>query len=90
MKEKEREQPVPEIVVAWRNVVELVQLAFTEEPLPRAFKVGILVLIPKGVPDQYCGVALLEVIYKLISSIINCLIANNICFHEAIHGFCRH
>jgi Reverse transcriptase (RNA-dependent DNA polymerase) len=45
------------------------------------------VLIPKGVPDQYRGIALLEVIYKLVSSIINLRISQKIHYHDAIHGF---
>jgi hypothetical protein len=72
---------------AWKKVVELVQLSFTEEPLPQSFGVCILVLIPKGVPDQYQGIALLEVIYKLVSTIINKRIADKVHFHSSIHGF---
>jgi hypothetical protein len=56
----------------WRRVVQLVQMAFTDQPLPRSFGVGILVLIPNGLLDQYCGIDLSEVIYILISAIINC------------------
>jgi hypothetical protein len=61
----------PEKKDAWRRVVQLDQMAFTNQPLPRSFRAGILVLIPKGVPDQCHGIALLEVIYKHISTIIN-------------------
>jgi hypothetical protein len=86
MKEKENLEKMD----AWKKVVEFVQLAFTNAPsLPKSFGVGILVLIPKNVPDQYCEIALLEVIYKLISAIIKHCIANKIQFHESIHGFCR-
>ena len=74
---------------AWNRVLELVELAFTGQPLPRSFGIGILVLIPKGVPDQYRGIALLEIIYKLISAIINRRLAAKITFHDAVHGFCR-
>ena len=81
----------PEKVKAWSKVLELVELCFTGAPLPRNFGIGILVLITKGVPDQYRGIALLEVIYKLVSSIINQRLADKIVFHRAIHchGFCR-
>jgi hypothetical protein len=44
------------------KVVELVQLSFMDEQLASSFGVGLLVLIPKGVPNQYHGIALLEVI----------------------------
>jgi hypothetical protein len=63
-------------------------MAFTGEDIPSAFVVGILVLLPK--PDgDFRGIALLEVIYKLISSIINRRLAKalNNKFHDAIHGF---
>jgi hypothetical protein len=71
----------------WRRVAQLVQMAFTDQPLPKSFGIGILVLIPKGVPDQYRGITLLEVIYKLLSSIINQRISLKIQYHDAIHGF---
>jgi hypothetical protein len=57
--------------------------------MPRTFGMGILVLIPKGVPDQYRGIALLEVIYKLVSAIINRRVAEKIVFQDAIRGFRR-
>ena len=60
---------------------------FTGNPLPKLFGVGILVLIPKGVPNQYPGIALLEVIYKLVSAIINQRLTEKIAFHDAVHGF---
>ena len=78
-----------EKVKAWNKVLELVRLAFTGEPLPRTFGIGILILIPKGEPDQFRGIALLEVIYKLVSTIINTRLMDEIKFHDAVHGFCR-
>jgi hypothetical protein len=45
----------------WDKLVEIVQLAFEGKPLPSSFGMGILVLIPKGEPDQFRGIALLEV-----------------------------
>jgi Reverse transcriptase (RNA-dependent DNA polymerase) len=62
-------------------------MAFTDQPLAQSFGVGILVLIPKGVPDQYRGIALLEVIYKLVSAIFNQRISGEIQYHQAVHGF---
>jgi Reverse transcriptase (RNA-dependent DNA polymerase) len=50
---------------------------------------GIPVLIPKGQPDQFRGIALLEVIYKLVSMIINTRLSSTIKFHKVIHGFRR-
>jgi hypothetical protein len=74
----------PVKVMAWNKVLELVELVFTGKPLPKSFGVGILVLIPKGVPDQYRGIALLEVIYKLVSAIINRRLTARIDFHDAV------
>jgi hypothetical protein len=42
------------------NVSEII--AFTGGPIPRVFGIGILVLIPKRIPGQFRGIALLEVI----------------------------
>ena len=74
-------------VEAWKKLLELVELVFIGQPLPKSFGIGILVLIPKGVPDQYRGIALLEVIYKLVSAIINRRLTSRIAFHDAVHGF---
>ena len=34
------------------------------------------------------GVVLVEVLWKVISGIINCLISSSVQFHDALHGFC--
>jgi len=69
-------------------VLKLVEMAFNGEDIPSAFFVGILVLLPKGDGD-YRGIALLEVVYKLISSIINRCLAKSLTakLHDGIHGF---
>jgi exonuclease III len=87
MKGALQEDPIPAMVAAWKMIRELVDLIFKGEPIPKSFGFGVLVLIPKGVPDQYRGIALLEIVYKLVSSIINRRLVNAIPFHDAIHGF---
>jgi exonuclease III len=77
----------PKSIELWEKVLALVKLAFTTGETPQAFCNGILVLIPKSVPGQYRGIALLEIIYKLVSSIINRRLERSIQFHDAIHGF---
>jgi len=47
----------PTKIEAWNKVLELVELVFTGKPLSKSFGMGILVLIPKGVPDKYRGIA---------------------------------
>ena len=74
-------------VALWEKVMELMQLAFRDGVIPRDFCNGILVLIPKSDPGQYRGIALLEILYKLVSSIINRRIGSKIEFDDAIHGF---
>ena len=52
-----------------------------------AFSQGIFVLIPKAKSGESRGIALLEVIYKLVSSIINRRMQAGITFDDAVHGF---
>jgi len=78
----------PIFVREWAMVVKLIEMAFTGEAIPSAFFTGILVLLPK--PDgDFRGIALLEVLYKLISSIINQRLVKAMTtkFHDGIHGF---
>ena len=69
--EKPEVRPDATSVVLWEKVMDLMQLAFRDGVIPRDFCNGILVLIPKSDPGQYRGIALLEILYKLVSSIIN-------------------
>jgi Reverse transcriptase (RNA-dependent DNA polymerase) len=71
----------------WRRVVKLVQMVFTDQPIAQSFGAGMLVLIQKGVQDQYQCIALLEVIYKLVLAIINQRMSQEIQYHQAVHGF---
>ena len=74
-------------VELWSRVLKLIRLAFEDGVVPRDFCHGILVLIPKSTPGEYRGIALLDIIYKLVSSIINQRISSKIEFDDAIHGF---
>ena len=55
----------------WMLVVVLIQTIFQEGRVPEAFRHAVLVLIPKTEPSKYRGIALLESLYKLCSSVIN-------------------
>ena len=70
-------------------MVEVIQNAFTRTTLPQVFGIGILVLIPKSEHNQFRGIALLDVIYKLISRIISTRMNDSISYHDAVHGFRR-
>jgi hypothetical protein len=86
-KARKAKETDPKSIELWEKVLALVRTAFTTGEIPQAFCNGILVLIPKSVPGQYRGIALLEIIYKLVSSIINRRLERSIQFHDAIHGF---
>jgi len=71
----------------WAKVLDLVNRAFTGRPIPEALARGILVLIPKSTPNKFRAIGLLEVIYKLCSTIIHIRLSDAIEFHPSIHGF---
>ena len=70
--------------------MRIIQLAFTQGTVPKTFKEGTLILIPKGKSGEYRSIALLDCIYKIISSIINRRLQNGINFDDGIHGFRKH
>jgi hypothetical protein len=70
----------------WNRVVKLVQLCFKERQVPTQLSWSTVVLLPKGGGD-YRGIGLLEIVWKVIESIINRRIASKIQFHDSLHGF---
>jgi len=60
-------------------------LVFAEGEIPKAFSESILVLIPKAEQGQFRGIALLEIPYKVISSIIDTRLTK-IELYDALHG----
>ena len=84
---QEAVEPDRNALVLWMKVLEVVRLAFVEGEIPRKFSEGILVLIPKSSPGEYRGIALLEIIYKLLSSIINRRLCDKVKLDDALHGF---
>ena len=49
----------------WRLFVQLVQTIWTTGEIPKQMLLEIVVLIPKG-KGQYCGIRLLEPIWKVV------------------------
>ena len=45
-----------------------------------------MVLILKG-GGNYCGICLLEVVWKALAVILNCCFAASITYHDSLHGF---
>ncbi len=70
----------------WRPFVRLVQATWTHGVTPRQLLWSIVVLIPKGGGD-YCGIGLLEPIWKCIERVIDHRL-NAIKLHDSLHG-CR-
>jgi Reverse transcriptase (RNA-dependent DNA polymerase) len=70
----------------WKMVTEIVEWSIEEGTFPAAFGNGTLVLLPKG-DGSFRGIALLEIIYKLVSSIIAQRLTKGIDFHDSLHGF---
>jgi len=83
----EEVEPDPTAVALWEKLLEIVRIAFVEGEIPQAFSQGIFVLIPKDKAGEFRGIALLEIIYKLLSSIINRRLSETIVLDDALHGF---
>jgi hypothetical protein len=71
----------------WNELVSLIQDAFDDKAIPQEFLYEILCLIPKEDRGKYRGIALLEVVYKLVSIIIHLCLQTVIDFHPSLHGF---
>jgi len=60
---------------------------FTTGNIPKVFKEGILVLLPKDGTNSFRGITLLDSVYKLIVLVINAWAMKGISFHKGIHRF---
>ena len=47
-----------------------------------------MVIITKGGGTYFRGIGLVEILWKLVSGIIDLRISSSIQFHDALHGFC--
>ena len=70
----------------WEQLVWLVQHVWASGTLPTQLPWAILVLLPKS-DGGTRGIGLLEVIWKVVSSILDGRIKATIPFHDALHGF---
>ena len=57
--------------------------------MPQKISRETLKLIPKC-ETKFCGISILEIIWKLVSNIINTSSIDNIKFHDSLHGFRRY
>ena len=83
------ENPKDESKKIWVKIIELIQHYIREGDVLIAFFYGILVIILKDNVGRVCGIGLLEVIYKLISQIINLYMMQVIKFCDKVHSFRR-
>ena len=70
----------------WESVVDLVQTDFEEGWLAEENTWQAVVLIPK-VKWEYCGIGLVEVMWKVVADILNRRLTSSITFHDFLHEF---
>jgi len=71
----------------WCKLVDLVQEVWTSGVLPTVLPWATVVLLPKD-SGGHCGIGLLEIVWKLITSIIDARIKAKVeFFHDVLHGF---
>jgi hypothetical protein len=70
----------------WTTLVNLVKHCFHTGELPTELARSTMVLLPKG-SGGFRGIGLLEIIWKLIASIMNQRFQSSIVLHDALHGF---
>ena len=70
----------------WDRVVDLIQTASREGQLTEEAMWKVVVLITKGKKD-YCVIRLVELMWKLVTAILNCRLIASITFHNFLHGF---
>ena len=70
----------------WERLVDLIQTAFREGRLAEESTWWAVVLIPKGEND-YCGIGLVEVMWKVVAEILNFPLTASITYHDFLHGF---
>ena len=70
----------------WENLVELIYMEFREGKLAEEATWQAMVLIPKGKQD-YRQIGLVEVMWKVVSAILNRRLTASITYHDFLHGF---
>ena len=70
----------------WENLVELIQTEFREGELAEEAMWQAVVIIPKGI-QEYRGIGLVGVMWKVVAAILHCRLAASITYHDFLHGF---
>ena len=71
----------------WEKFLGMIQSVFREGHLTEECTWRTIVLIPKG-NSNFCGIRLVEVLWKIVTGILNCRLTTAIQFHDTLHGFC--
>ena len=66
--------------------MDLIQEAFWEGKLVEEVTWQAVVLIPEG-KKEYWGIGLVEVMWKVVASILNRRFTASITYHDFLHGF---
>ena len=69
----------------WEGLVSMAQLNFQEGIISAELIWTTMILLPKG-KGEYRGISLVEVIWKMISTIINIRLRMFILIHDSLHG----
>ena len=81
---QKRHHPTPS---RWAALVQLVRYVWETGDLPKETAWASLVLLPKAVEGEFRGIGLLEIFWKLNTSIIDVRIKLAVDFHDCLHGF---
>ena len=80
----DKHKPIPE---EWIALCKTVKHIWATGDIPDEMAWGTLILLPKAVEGQFRGIGLLEIVWKLISRIIDTRIKEAVQFHDCLHGF---
>jgi hypothetical protein len=80
---KRKEQPDTS---KWDAFVRLLQHVYTTGEIPAQMAWSTVVLLPKS-DGGVRGIGLLEVTWKVLSSLVDKRISRNITYHDSVHGF---
>jgi hypothetical protein len=82
----ENSDATPEDCLGWEQVCHTVKSIFETGQIPEEMTWSVLVLIPKSSGGTR-GIGLLDILWKVCSSIINTRLQDAILFHNSLHGF---
>ena len=83
---EEKRETDTEDMIHWDRVVSLASADFYKGRLTEEGMCQTVVLIPMRKGD-YHGIGLMEVVWKLVTAILNLRLTASITYHEFVHGF---